>query len=32
MDESGSGWGPVLGSCEHRNEPSDSVKGREFLD
>jgi hypothetical protein len=22
----------VVGSCEHGNEPSDSIKGREFLD
>jgi hypothetical protein len=22
MDSSGSGYGPVLGSCEHGNEPS----------
>jgi hypothetical protein len=29
---SGSGWGPVVGSCEHTNEPLDSLKGREFLD
>jgi hypothetical protein len=21
-----------MGSCEHSNEPSDSMKGREFLD
>jgi hypothetical protein len=24
--------GPVAGSCEHGNEPSVSIKGREFLD
>jgi hypothetical protein len=23
---SGSGWGPVEGSCEHGNEPSGSLK------
>jgi hypothetical protein len=23
--------GPVADSCEHSNEPSDSIKGREFL-
>lgn len=27
LDESGSGYGPVAGSCEHGNEPSDSIKG-----
>jgi hypothetical protein len=31
LDASGSGYGPVAGSCEHGNEPSDSTKG-EFLD
>jgi len=24
--------GPVAGCCEHGNEPSGSIKGREFLD
>jgi hypothetical protein len=28
----GSGYGPVAGSSEHGNEPSGSIKGREFLD
>jgi len=23
--------GPVLGSCEHGNETSDSIEGRKFL-
>jgi hypothetical protein len=32
MDSSGSGWGLVLGSCEHGNEPLGSIKGREFLE
>jgi hypothetical protein len=32
MDASGSGYGPVAGSCEHGNEPSGSMKGREFFD
>jgi hypothetical protein len=32
MDVSGSGQGPVAGSCEYVNEPSDSIKGREFID
>jgi hypothetical protein len=27
----GSGYGPLAGSCEHNNEPSDSIKGGEFL-
>jgi hypothetical protein len=30
LDASGSAQGPVAGCCEHRNEPSDSIKGREF--
>jgi hypothetical protein len=25
IDASGSGWGPVAGSCEHGNEPLDSI-------
>jgi hypothetical protein len=25
-------WGPVAGSCEHDNELSGSIKGKEFLD
>jgi len=29
---SGSGKGPVVVSCEHGNDPSGSIKGREFLD
>jgi hypothetical protein len=32
LDTSGSGWGPVVGSCEHGNEPSGSVKCGEFLE
>jgi hypothetical protein len=24
--------GPVVDTCEHGNEPSGSVKGREFID
>jgi hypothetical protein len=31
LDSSGSGQGPVVGSCEHDSEPSGSVKGGEFL-
>jgi hypothetical protein len=31
-DPCGSGWGLVTGSCEHGNEPSVSLKNREFLD
>jgi hypothetical protein len=32
LDASGSGEGPVTGSCEHSNEPSGSVKCGEFSD
>jgi hypothetical protein len=32
LDSSGSGQGPVAGSCEHGNEPSGSIKVGEFLD
>jgi len=32
MDSSGSGQGPVVGSCEHSNEPLGSIKGREYPD
>jgi len=32
LDAFNSGEGPVAGSCEHCNEPSESMKGREFLD
>jgi len=28
----GSGWGPVVGSCEHGNKHSGSIQGGEFLD
>jgi hypothetical protein len=28
----GSEQGPVSGSCEHRNEPSGSIKGGKFVD
>jgi hypothetical protein len=31
-DSSGSGYGPVVGASEHTNEPSASIKDREFLD
>jgi hypothetical protein len=31
MDSTGSGYGPVAGSCGHGNEPSCSIKGGEFL-
>jgi hypothetical protein len=27
----GSAEGPLAGSCEHSNEPSGSIKGREFI-
>jgi hypothetical protein len=29
---SGSGYGPVMGCCEHRNKPSSYIKGGEFFD
>jgi hypothetical protein len=32
MDSSGSGYGVVVGSCEHSNKSSSSVKDGEFLD
>jgi hypothetical protein len=32
LDSSGSGKGPVDGSCEQGNEPSGSIKCGEFLD
>jgi hypothetical protein len=32
LDASGSGYGPVAGFCEHRNESSGSTEGGEFLD
>jgi hypothetical protein len=31
LDASGSGQGPVAGSCIHGNEPSGSINGGEFL-
>jgi hypothetical protein len=31
-DLSGSEQGPVVGSCEHGNEPLGTIKGKEFLD
>jgi hypothetical protein len=30
LESHGSGQGPVLGYCEHGNEPSGSIKGGEF--
>jgi hypothetical protein len=32
LDASGSGYGPVGGSCEHSNETSGFLKGGESLD
>jgi hypothetical protein len=32
MDRSGSGKGPVEGSCEHGNEPLGSIKRWEVLE
>jgi hypothetical protein len=31
LDFSGLGWGPVVGFCEHSNDPSGSIKGAQFL-
>jgi hypothetical protein len=31
LDASGSGEGPATGSYKHSNEPSGSIKDREFL-
>jgi hypothetical protein len=31
LDSSGSGWGLVMGSCGHVNEPLGSITDREFL-
>jgi hypothetical protein len=30
LDSSSLGQGPVVGSCEHGNEPLGPIKGREF--
>jgi len=30
LDTSNSKYGPEAGSCEHGNEPSGSISGREF--
>jgi hypothetical protein len=32
LESSGSGYGPVVESCEHSHEPSGCIKGVEFLD
>jgi len=32
LDASSLGWGPLVGSCEHGNEPLGSMKVKEFLD
>jgi hypothetical protein len=32
MNLSGSGWNPVVGSCEHGNGASDSLNSGEFFD
>jgi hypothetical protein len=32
LDSSGSGQGPLVGSCEHDSEFLGSIKVREFLD
>jgi len=31
LDSSDSEEGPMVGSCEYGNEPSDYIKGRAFL-
>jgi hypothetical protein len=31
LDASSSGWGPVVGSCEHSNILTGSIKGGNFL-
>jgi hypothetical protein len=31
LDSSGTGQGPMAGSCEHVNKPFGSIKGGEFL-
>jgi hypothetical protein len=32
LELSGSGYGPVVGSCRHGNEPSGSIRGGKFLE
>jgi hypothetical protein len=32
LEASRSGYGTVVGSCEHGSEPSGSIKSGEFLD
>jgi len=32
LDASGSGYGPMAGSCVHGTKPWGSMKGGEFLD
>jgi hypothetical protein len=32
VDLSGLGWGPVVGSCEHSNDPLCSIKDEQFVD
>jgi hypothetical protein len=32
LDSAGSGWGLIVGCCEHGNELGSSVKGEEFSD
>jgi hypothetical protein len=31
LDSAGSGWGPVVGFCEHSDEPSGSIKKAEYF-
>jgi len=32
LHAAGLGWGQMVSSCEHSNEPSGSIKGGKFLD
>jgi hypothetical protein len=32
LDLCDSGYGKVIGSCEHGNEPSGAIKGGKFVD
>jgi len=32
LDTSGSVQGPIVGRCKYGNEPSNNIKGGEFLD
>jgi len=32
LDSASSGWGPVVGFCEHGNEPSGSIKKQNIFE